>query len=128
VSVIRLYIDEDSQDQSLIRGLRARRIDVITVNETQTTGLSDIEQLRLSTQQQRVLYSHNIGDFCQIHTELLTNSETHSGIALLDQNYSVGEQVRAILELIANRTAEEMENQLEFLSSYLRRSNTVGEK
>jgi len=120
MSIIRLYIDEDSQDQSLIRGLRARKIDVITVNETQTAGLIDLEQLRLATQQQRVLYSHNIGDFCEIHTEFVINDEMHSGIALLDQNYSVGEQIRAILELIANKTAEEMENQLEFLSPYLR--------
>ena len=50
----------------------------------------------------------------------MTSEEKHSGIALLAQNYSVGEQVRAILEFIANRTAEEMENQLEFLSKYLR--------
>ncbi|WP_017654565.1 DUF5615 family PIN-like protein [Fortiea contorta] len=90
MSIIRLYIDEDSQDQSLIRGLHARKIDVITVNETQTAGLIDLEQLRLATQQQRVLYSHNIGDFCQIHTEFAMNNEMHSGIALLDQNYSVG--------------------------------------
>jgi hypothetical protein len=72
MSLIRLYIDEDSQDQSLIRGLRARHVDVIIVNETQTEGLIDIEQLRLATQQQRVLYSHNIGDFYQLHTEFIS--------------------------------------------------------
>jgi hypothetical protein len=120
MSLICLYVDEDSQDQALIRALRARNVDIITVNETQTDGLIDVEQLRLATQQGRVLYSHNIGDFCQIHTEFITGEEKHSGIALLGQNYSVGEQVRAILELIANKTAEQMENQLEFLSTYLR--------
>jgi len=120
MSSIRLYLDEDSQDQSLLRALRARNVDVLTVQETQTTGLIDVEQLRLATQQQRVLYSHNVGDFCQIHTQFIASAEKHAGIALLAQNYSVGEQVRAILELIANRTAEEMENQLEFLSKYLR--------
>jgi hypothetical protein len=67
-----------------------------------------------------VLYSHNIGDFYQLHTEFISGGETHSGIALLNQNCSVGEQIRAILELLANKTAEEMENQIEFLSSYLR--------
>ena len=120
MSMIRLYLDEDSQDQSLLRALRARNIDVITVKETQTEGLIDVEQLRLATKQQRVLYSHNIGDFYQIHTEFVAGAEQHSGIALLAQNYSVGEQFRAILELIANRTAEEMESKLEFLSKYLR--------
>ncbi len=120
MSIIRLYIDEDSQDQALLRALRARQVDVITVKETQTEGLIDIEQLRLATTQRRVLYSHNIGDFCQLHAEFVTNGQAHSGIALLSQDYSVGEQVRAVLELIANRTAENMENQVEFLSKYLR--------
>lgn len=120
MSTIRLYVDEDSQDQSLLRALRARNVDVITVKETQTEGLLDIEQLRLATRQNRVLYSHNIGDFCQLHADFISNGENHSGIALLAQDYSVGEQVRAILEFITNRTAEDMKNQLDFLSQYLR--------
>ena len=120
MSIIRLYIDEDSQDQALLRALRARNVDVMTVKETQTEGLIDLEQLRLATAQRRVLYSHNIGDFCQLHAEFVANGQAHSGIALLSQVYSVGEQVRAVLEFMATRTAEEMENQLEFLSKYLR--------
>lgn len=121
--MIRLYLDEDSQDRSLLRALRARNIDAIAVQETQTEGLEgliDVEQLRLATKQRRVLYSHNIGDFYQLHTEFIASGEKHSRIALLAQNYSVGEQVRAILEFISNKTAEEMESQLEFLSKYLR--------
>ena len=120
MSMIRLYLDEDSQDQSLLRALRSRNVDILTVQETQTAGLSDVEQLRLATQQQRVLYSHNIGDFYQIHTDFITRSEIHAGIALLAQNYSVGEQVRAILGLISHKTAQEMEKQIEFISKYLR--------
>lgn len=119
---IRLYLDEDSQDQSLLRALRARQVDVITVNETQTEGLIDEDQLRLAATQNRVLYSHNIGDFCQLHIEFLTREESHAGIALLSQDYSVGEQVRAILELTIRKTAEEMVNQLAFLSKYLKNS------
>lgn len=120
MSIIRLYVDEDSQDQALLRALRARHVDVITVKETQTEGLIDIEQLRLATTQRRVLYSHNMGDFCRLHAEFVANGQAHSGIALLSQDYTVGAQVRAVLEFIASRTAEDMENQLEFLSKYLR--------
>ncbi len=120
MSQIKLYLDEDSQDQSLLRALRARQIDVITVQETGTQGTTDLEQLRLAHREHRVLYSHNIGDFCQLHTEFLTSGEDHSGIALFAQDYSVGEQVRAILEFIFNQTAESMVNQLQFLSRYMR--------
>ncbi len=122
MSEIRLYLDEDSQDQSLLRALRARQVDVTTVNETQTEGLIDEEQLRLAASQNRVLYSHNIGDFCQLHTEFLSREESHAGIAPISQDYSVGEQVRVIMELTRNKTAEEMVNQLEFLGKYLKNS------
>ena len=122
MSEIRLYLDEDSQDQSLLRALRARQVDVTTVNETQTEGLIDEEQLRLAATQNRVLYSHNIGDFCQLHTEFLSREESHAGIAPISQDYSVGEQVRVIMELTGNKTAEEMVNQLEFLGKYLKNS------
>ncbi|MEB3294719.1 MAG: DUF5615 family PIN-like protein [Synechococcales bacterium] len=77
MSQIRLYIDEDSQDTALLRALRARQIDILTVQDTDTFSLSDIEQLRLATQLDRVLYSHNIRDFCQLHTEFLTNNKNH---------------------------------------------------
>lgn len=117
---IDLYIDEDSQNQSLVRALKARQIDVLTVQDTDTFGLSDIEQLRLATKKNRVLYSHNIRDFCQLHTDFITSNENHSGIALLAQDYSIGEQVRAILELISDSNADEMQNQLKFLSKYIR--------
>ena len=121
MSEIRLYLDEDSQDQSL-RALRARQVDVTTVNETQTEGLIDEEQLRLAATQNRVLYSHNIGDFCQLHTEFFVREESHAGIALRSQDYSVAKQVRVIMELTGNKTAEEMVNQLEFLGKYLNNS------
>ena len=120
MSQIRLYLDEDSLDQSLLRALRARQIDILTVQDNNTYGRTDLEQLRLATQQNRVLYSHNIRDFCQLHTEFITNGKNHSGIALLAQDYSVGEQVRAILEFVTNNTAEDLQNQLQFLSKYVR--------
>ncbi|HAX77565.1 MAG TPA: hypothetical protein DCY88_17440 [Cyanobacteria bacterium UBA11372] len=120
MSAIRLYIDEDSMDRDLIRALRARNVDVITVLETQTEGQLDEEQLNLATSQNRVLYSHNIADFCQLHTEFIAEGKTHTGIALLSQDYSIGEQLRAILGLVGTKTAPEMQNQLEFLSKYLR--------
>jgi Domain of unknown function (DUF5615) len=120
MSQIQLYIDEDSQDQSLLRALRARQINILTVQDTNTFGAPDIEQLRLATQHNRVLYSHNIRDFCQLHTEFMASGERHAGIALLAQDYSIGDQVRAILGLISSETAASMSHQLQFLSQHVR--------
>lgn len=120
MSEIRLYIDEDSMDQALIRALRARNVDVITVLDTQTEGQLDDEQLKLASSQKRVLYSHNIADFCRIHSEFIAQGKSHAGIALLSQDYSVGQQLRGILGLCLTHSAEDMQNQLIFLSQYLR--------
>ena len=64
MSRINLYLDEDAMDLMLATALRNRGGDVRTVNELQTTGDSDEEQLILATGQERVIFSHNIADFC----------------------------------------------------------------
>ena len=63
--------------------------------------------------------SFNASDFCRIHTEFLSQGRSHAGIILApQQRYSIGERIRRLLKLIAARTAEQMHNQLEFLSDW----------
>lgn len=42
---IALYVDEDSQDSTLMRALRSRGVDVIAASEAGMNGRSDDEQL-----------------------------------------------------------------------------------
>jgi len=119
MSLIRLFIDEDSMDRQFVRALRARGVDVTTVGEIGTTSFSDEDQLILATEQQRVLYTFNVGDFCQLHSIYMTQGQTHTGIVISSQEYSVGEQMRRVLRLMAAKSAEEMVNQLVFLSAYI---------
>jgi len=82
-------------------------------------GHSDDEQIRWATGQQRVLYSSNRGDFYRIHSDLMRSGPSHSGIILgVQQRYSVGEQMRRLLRLVAAKSAEEMRNHIEFLSAW----------
>jgi Domain of unknown function (DUF5615) len=121
VSQIRLYFDEDIMEKALVRALRSRDVDVLTVGEAGRVGESDEAQLIWTTEQGRVLYSSNIGDFCQLHNAFIAEGRTHAGILLVSQQrYSVGEKLRGILRWIAAKSAEEMVNQLEFLTQYLR--------
>ncbi|MEC4983469.1 MAG: DUF5615 family PIN-like protein [Oscillatoria sp. PMC 1068.18] len=60
---IRLYLDEDSGDTILVRSLKNRGIDVLTVVDANTKGYSDEEQLNWAIEQERVLYSCNVRDF-----------------------------------------------------------------
>jgi len=99
--LIRLYVDEDAMAGILVRGLRAREIDVTTVFEQEMTGKSDEEQLRYAAEQGRTLYTFNVGDFCRLHTEYLTIGSYHAGIIVVyRKRYTVGEQIRRLSDLI----------------------------
>jgi len=68
---IALYLDEDSEDQHLIRALRARGVDVVAAWEVGMRERDDEEHLITATAQGRTLYSFNAGDFYRIHTSFL---------------------------------------------------------
>ena len=116
---MRLYLDEDVMSHPLVNGLRARGIDVTSVVAEGRTGLADESQLEFAAMQGRVLCTSNIGDFYQLHTEYVRQGKNHAGIIFIPQHrYSVGEQIRRLLKLIATKSAETMQTQVEFLSAW----------
>ena len=123
MSQIRLYLDEDSVEKSLIKAFCNANLDVVTVADVSRQSYSDDEQLIWATEQGRAIYSYNRKDFCCLHNEFLAIERNHAGIILLQQQrYSVGQQLQGLLKLVANRSAEEMLNQLVFLSAYIDKS------
>jgi hypothetical protein len=117
--LIRLYFDEDSMDEDLVSALRARGADVVTALEKGMIRRRDDEHLQLATEERRVLFSFNRGDFYTPHTRYLTEGKRHAGILLANQQqYSVGEAMRRILHLANTKTESDMENRLEFLSAW----------
>ncbi len=116
---IRLYFDEDSSDTDLLKALRLRGIDVLGAPECGMLAASDAEQIRWATGHQRVLVSSNRSDFYRIHSDLMRTGHTHSGIILgVQQRYSLGDQMRRLLRLVAAKSAEDMRNHIEFLSAW----------
>ncbi|MEE4356845.1 MAG: DUF5615 family PIN-like protein [Desulfococcaceae bacterium] len=116
---IRLYMDENVMSRSLVNGLRARGVDVLTVSESEREGLDDSEQLEFSTVQKRVLYTSNTRDFYQLHTEWLRGGKSHAGIVFVPrERYSSGEQIRRLPHLIRVKSAESMIDNVEFLSAW----------
>ncbi len=103
----------------VIAGLRARGIDVTSVAEEENEGLEDVDQLEYATAHNRVLCTSNSGDFLRLHTEYLRQGKMHAGIMIItQQRYGVGEQIRRLLRLIAAKSAEDMQNNIEFLSAW----------
>ena len=117
---IKLYLDEDAQDAQrtdLIQALRARQIDVVTVSDVNLLGEGDDVQLRYATEQDRVIFSFNRGDFFRLHTKLLSNNQHHAGIIVSNQ-VGTGIVMRRLLRLINEKTATDMLDWLEFLGSW----------
>lgn len=118
MSAIRFYCDEDSQNQALLRALRSRGLDVTSAGEAGLLGRTDEEQLIWALEQGRVVFTHNVGDFCRLHTEFLREGKEHAGIVVAGQGPSVGERLRRLLKLNDALTREEMRNRLEYLSNW----------
>jgi hypothetical protein len=113
---IRLYVDEDAMARALVRGLQARGIDVTTVLDAGMSEEDDLAQLEHASQHGRVLYTFNVGHFCHLHAQYMAQGRDRAGIIVVfRQRYSVGEQIRRLLQLISLKSAEEMRNSLQFL-------------
>lgn len=103
-------------DGDLVRGLRSRRIDVITAADARMIRRKDETHLHFATAQGRALYSFNVGDVYEIHNAWITSGRDHCGIVLTQQRrYSTGEQIRRLLRLIGSLSSESMRNRAEFL-------------
>ena len=121
MSRICLYLDEDTIKSALVKALRNADLDVITVVDAQMLGRSDQEQLNWSSEQKRVIYSFNIGDYCKLHRDYMFAGKTHAGIVLAPQRqYSIGQQLTGLLKLVAANSSEDMIDKLIFLDSYLK--------
>lgn len=106
-------------DRNLMRALRARDVDVTTALDESMIERTDAEHLDFASRQGRVLFSFNRGDFLQLHRQYLATGKSHAGLILArQQRYSVGEQMRRILHLIATKPAEDMQNWVEFLNAW----------
>lgn len=119
MSRIRLYLDEDAMQGGLVMALRARHVDVLTASDCGMVNQSDEDHLRYASANERVLYSFNIKDYSLLHEQWITSGRTHSGILLApQQRYSIGEQLRRLLQLLNRSSAAEMLSRLEYLSNW----------
>ena len=79
--------------------------------------ISDAEQLALAASLNRVIFTFNRGNFVQLHMEYLTGGRSHAGIIVSDQ-LEIGVVIRRLLRLLDARSAEQMQDWLEFLINW----------
>jgi hypothetical protein len=81
--------------------------------------MGDEDHLGAASSTGRILFTYNTADYCALHQRWISLKRSHAGIIVArQQQYSVGEELRRIMQLISRRTAEQMQNRLEFVSSW----------
>lgn len=106
---IRFYADEHVAN-AVVRGLRQRGVDVLTVLEAGMLGASDAEHLRRARSEGRVMFTQD-NDFLRLHAA----GVDHSGIVYAPQQTSVMDIIRGLMVIYQVLDAEEMHGQIEFL-------------
>jgi len=109
VTDIRDYTDEHVAN-AVIRGLRQRSIDVLSVPEAAMLGARDEAHLALAHAQGRVVFTQD-ADFLRLAAE----GVEHSGIVYAAQYTSIGEIVRGLVMIHQVLSAEEIVMKIEYL-------------
>lgn len=105
------YFDE-SVELAVSEQLALRGVDVVSARSLGTLGQPDIVHLRLATEMGRVLCTYD-ADFLR----LASDGTPHAGIIYsARQQASIGDWVRELLALMGHVSAEDMVNQIVFLS------------
>ncbi len=114
------YLDEDVIQKSLITALLKENLDILTTADVNRLGYSDEQQLIWAKEQNRVIYTFNVGDFCRLHKKFIPQGKNHAGIVLgQQQRYSIGQQLQGLLNITAQISSEQIQNKIIFLSNYI---------
>ncbi len=106
---IRFYTDEHVA-RAVVRGLRQRAVDVLTVPEAGLLGASDEEHLRRARTEGRVVFTQD-EDFLRLHAA----GAWHAGIAYAPQGLSIGEIIRGLMLIYQVLETDDMTGHVEYL-------------
>lgn len=106
---IRFYTDEHVA-KAVIRSLRQRGVDVLTVPEAGSIGATDMEHLDRARNENRVFFTQD-EDFLRLHA----NQVQHAGIAFAAQGTPIGRIIRGLLLIHDLLEPAEMNGHIEFL-------------
>ena len=109
MSDIRYYADEHVA-RAVVKGLRLRGVDALTVADAGLMGAADEEHLAFALAQMRVMFTQD-DDFLRLAARGLS----HAGIVYASQQTSTGHIIRGLMLIHSVLAAEEMVGAIEFL-------------
>lgn len=110
---ISLLLDEDVWP-GLAQALREQGVDVVSVHETERTGLADENQMAYAASEKRALMTHNAAHFVALATDYFQRGQQYSGI-IIALHYNKGDLIRRTISLLSALSAEELENTIRFV-------------
>ena len=109
MGAVKSYTDEHVA-RAVVKGLRQRGIDVMTVVEARLRSAADDAHLAHAQREGRVLVTHD-ADFLRLHAA----GTEHAGIAYGPQDMTVGDVLRSLVLIAQVLEPEDMINHVEFL-------------
>jgi hypothetical protein len=109
VASLRFYTDEHIA-RAVIRGLRQRGIDVLTVPDADMLGASDKEHLALALRTHRVVLTQDTN-----FLRLAATEEHHAGIVFAPKQKSIGEIIQGVMLIYQTLDVEDMIDAVEYL-------------
>lgn len=106
---VRFYTDEHV-GRAVVRGLRQRGADVLTVPEAGLLGASDEQHLERARTESRVLFTQD-EDFLRLHAA----GVAHAGIVYAPQGTSIRDAIRGLILIHQLLEADEMIGHVEFI-------------
>lgn len=97
--------------------LRSRGFEATTAQQAGQLGKTDAEQLAYAVSQRAAILTHNRTDFEALAREYFKQERMHYGIIVAVRN-PYQELVRRLLAILNSTTADEMENQILYISRY----------
>lgn len=106
---IKFYTDEHVS-KVVVKGLRGRGVDVLTIAEAGTLGASDDEHLERAKHDKRVIFTQD-ADFLHLHAA----GKKHAGIVYATQGTSISKIISGLLLIYQVLDVKDMENHVEYL-------------
>ena len=113
---IAIYLDADI-DVKLAGAIRDEGFDAISAREIGNDFLLDADQLEFAVREQRMVLTHNFGDFADLHGKYLDEGKMHYGIVVAEQ-ISIGVLLRRCLNMLDKLSADEMVNTFHNLGEF----------
>ncbi len=113
---IKLYLDEDGE-VFLADAVRRRGYEATTARDCGNLGIVDLAQIDFACQNGFVILTYNVHDFPRLHYEIIGRNGHHNGFVVAKkEGFTV--VLRRLLKLLTSRSAEDMQDALEYLSSW----------